>query len=122
MADIATPNLPSRSFEKTQSFYKALGFDTKWCDDEWLILESGSLVLEFFPHPNIDPATSWFSCCLRFDDVDAFYSKILSAGIDEKATGWPRAHPPKRESWGGYVGALIDPDGTLLRLISKQSG
>jgi uncharacterized glyoxalase superfamily protein PhnB len=29
-------------------------------------------------------------------------------------------HPPKREPWGGLVGALIDPDGNLLRLIQES--
>jgi len=33
--------------------------------------------------------------------------------------GWPRLHRPTVEEWGGKVGALIDPDGTLLRLIQE---
>lgn len=30
-----------------------------------------------------------------------------------------RLHPPREEDWGGRVGALIDPDGTLLRLVQN---
>jgi hypothetical protein len=57
---------------------------------------------------------------LRLDDVGAFYSTIIASGIPEKTTGWPRAHPPTIEPWGGLVGALIDIDGSLLRLVQEQ--
>jgi ketosteroid isomerase-like protein len=65
MSDVATPNLPSRDFERTSEFYVALGFTEVWRDEGWMILKHGDLTLEFFPHPELDPLTSWFSCCLR---------------------------------------------------------
>jgi catechol 2,3-dioxygenase-like lactoylglutathione lyase family enzyme len=113
----ATPNLPSRDFAATERFYAALGFSRQWRDEDWMILERGGLMLEFFPHPDLDPATSWFSCCLRLEDIDAFYATCRAAGIPERETGAPRLHPPRCESSGGRMGALIDLDGTLLRLI-----
>lgn len=118
MTDNATPNLPSRDFEKTSRFYAALGFTEGWRDKGWMILKLGNLTLEFFPHPALDPLTSWFSCCLRLDDLDSFYATCKGAGLSE-ASSYPRLHPPKVEPWGGRVGALIDPDGTLLRLIQN---
>ena len=120
MADLASPNLPSRNFETTSLFYAKLGFAETWRDDGWMILKRDGLLLEFFPHPGLDPATSWFSCCFRLADVGAFFDEVLAAGIPEQATGWPRAHRPKREAWGGTVGALIDPDGSLIRLIQTN--
>jgi hypothetical protein len=30
-----------------------------------------------------------------------------------------RSLRPKREAWGGIVGAIIDPDGTLVRIIQN---
>jgi hypothetical protein len=119
MTDHATPNLPSRDFDVTERFYAALGFTRRWRDEGWMILERGSIVLEFFPFPDLDPATSGFSCCLRLDDVDAFHAVCKGAGVPESRTGWPRLHPPEREAWGGRVGALVDPDCTLLRLIGS---
>jgi catechol 2,3-dioxygenase-like lactoylglutathione lyase family enzyme len=119
MSDFSTPNLPSRDFEATAVFYAALGFETGWHDSGWMILKRGALTLEFFPNPELDPRTSWFSCCLRLDDLDSFYEVCKSAGIPERTTGHPRLHAPKLEDWGGRVGALIDPDGTLLRLIQN---
>jgi catechol 2,3-dioxygenase-like lactoylglutathione lyase family enzyme len=119
MSDAATPNLPSRDFEMTSQFYSALGFAESWRDKGWMILKRGNLTLEFFPHPKLDPLTSWFSCCLRLDDLDAFYAICKDAGIPEGYKGHPRLHPPRIESWGGRIGALIDPDGTLVRLIQN---
>lgn len=119
MSDSATANLPSRDFEATARFYAALGLVETWRDDHWMILRRGGLVLEFFPHPDLDPKASWFSCCLRLDDLDAFFAVCKAAGIPEGRVGAPRLHAPKLESWGGRVGALLDADGTLLRLIQN---
>lgn len=115
----STPNLPSRDFEATAQFYHTLGFETTWRDDGWMILKRDTIVLEFFPHPELDPLTSWFSCCLRLDDLDAFYAVCLAADIPEGSTGAPRLHKPELEASGLRIGALIDPDGTLLRLIQN---
>ncbi len=117
--DRATPNLPSRDFGATSDFYATLGFEQSWRDAGWMILRRGDLALEFFSYPDLDPATSSFGTCLRLDDLDGFYRAAVAAGIPEGTGGRPGLHPPKREHWGGIVGALIDPDGTLLRLIQN---
>jgi catechol 2,3-dioxygenase-like lactoylglutathione lyase family enzyme len=119
MADNATPNLPARDHEKTKQFYSTLGFVATWQDEHWMILRCGELVLEFFHHASLQPEQSWFSCCLRLDDLDEFVAKCQSAGIPVTTQGWPRLHLPKQEAWGGHMGALIDIDGTLLRLIQN---
>ena len=119
MTDHATPTLPSRDFETTSRFYAALGFMENWRDHGWMILTRGNLTLEFFPHPELDPYTSSFSCCLRLDDLDAFYQACKAAGVSESCTGQPRLHPPKVEGSGMRIGALVDPDGTLIRLIQN---
>ena len=119
MTDIATPNLPSRDFEKTSHFYAALGFSESWRDPGWMILRRGNLTLEFFPYPDLDPKASSFGCCLRLDDLDSFYTACKDAGLPESHKGHPRLHPPRVEPWGGRVAALLDPDGTLIRLIQN---
>ena len=119
MSDAATPNLPSRDFRRTSLFYAALGFAETWRDKGWMILKRGNLTLEFFPHPGLDPSTSWFSCCLWLDDLDSFYEICTDAGLAEGTMGQPRLHPPEEEPWGGRVAVLVDPDGTLVRLIQN---
>ena len=117
--DHATPNLPSRDFEATSSFYSQLGFEQGWRDDDWMILNRGELTLEFFPHPDLNPAESYFSCCLRLDDMSALYQSCKEAGLPEQGSGIPRLHPPKQEDSGLTIAYMIDPDGTLLRLIQN---
>lgn len=117
--DRSTPNLPSRDFDATSRFYSRLGFGEVWRDGNWMILERGDLTLEFFPHPDLKPADSWFSCCLRLDDLAAFYRACIDAGVSESREGHPRLHPPKREESGLTMAALIDSDGTLLRFIQN---
>ena len=119
MADRATPNLPSRDLAATTAFYARLGFAEECRDTGWLILRRGGVTLEFFSFAELDPAASSFSCCLRLDDVDAFFETCQAAGLPVAAHGWPRLHTPKLERSGLRIGALIDLDGSLLRLIAN---
>ena len=119
MTDHATPNLPSRDFELTAKFYGGLGFEQGWRDDGWMILTRGALKLEFFPFPDLDPLTSSFSCCLRLDDLDAFHAVCKAAGVPERRGELPRLQAPMLEHSGLRIGYLIDPDGTLLRLVQN---
>lgn len=119
VGDRATPNLASRDFAATSAFYARLGFVEQYRDDGWMILARGQVVLEFFPFPDLDPATSAFSSCLRLDDVDSFVQVCVEAGVPVGEQGWPRLHLPKREASGLRIGALLDPDANLLRLIAN---
>ncbi len=119
LESFATPNLPSRDYALTEIFYQALGFETTWHDTNWMIMESGGLMLEFFKYVDLDPLTGSFSCCLRLADLDSFYQLCLTAGIPENQTGFPRIHAPKLEHSGMTIGYLVDLDGTLLRLVQN---
>ena len=119
MVDRATPNLPSRDLDATAVFYAALGFATTYSNPGWLILERGGLLLEFFPDPGHDPATTAAGCCLRVDDLDGLYAACVAAGLPETHLGWPRLHPPKVEDSGMRIGYLVDADGVLLRLVQN---
>ena len=117
--DRATPNLPSRNFDATEDFYRALGFERSWRDSGWMILELGLLTLEFFPYPDLDPATSSFGSCLRLDELDAFVETCRNAEVPLVDTGWPRLSRPRMEHSGMRIGYLVDPDGSLLRLVEN---
>src|ERR1700712_983327 len=119
MPDTATPNLPSRDFTATAAFYARLGFKEVFRDEGWMILTRDQVMLEFFPFPDLDPDASSFGCCLRLDDVDAFYRVGHGPGLPESTRGFPRLHPPRLEESGLRIGALVDPEGTLLRLIEN---
>src|SRR3954454_4816777 len=119
MANLATPNLPTRDMARSAAFYESLGFSVEYRAEDWMILKGHGLTLEFFPYPDLDPATSSFSCCLRLDDVDAFYATCQRAGIAEATTGWARLHPPQRQPFRLWIGALIHPDFPPLGLVQN---
>ena len=84
-----------------------------------MILRRGSLTIEFFPYPDLDPLQSSFGCCLRLDELTRFYGACKAAGLREAHTGIPRLAPPRVEPSGLLIGYLVDPDGSLLRLVQN---
>jgi hypothetical protein len=84
-----------------------------------MILRRGDLMVEFFPYPDLDSYSNSFSCCLRLDDLDTFYDACRGAGLPEARTGIPRLVPPRVEASGLRIAYLVDPHGTLLRLIQN---
>jgi catechol 2,3-dioxygenase-like lactoylglutathione lyase family enzyme len=116
MTDRITANLPAKDFEETARFYGALGFNVDFRDEGWMIMSRGTLELEFFPHPDIKPYESWFSACVRVDDVNALHAEWSKASLPLQ--GIPRLTPPQDEEWGHRMFALVDPNGSLLRCMS----
>jgi catechol 2,3-dioxygenase-like lactoylglutathione lyase family enzyme len=119
MTDHAVPNLPSRDFDETISFYGTFGFERVYRDRGWLILRRGELRLEFFLFPDLVPEAGSFMCSVRVDDVDDLYLQIKAAGVEEKTVGYPRLHPVELQPWGQRAGFLVDLDGTQLNLIEN---
>lgn len=120
MADEATPNLPARDFAKTAAFYAKLGFEEDYRSEGWMILSRGAATLEFFPYTDLDPYQSAFSCCVRLDDLDAMMAQVQASDVPNARVGIPRYHPPALDPSGLTIAYLVDPDGTLLRLIQND--
>ncbi|MET0811853.1 MAG: VOC family protein [Microbacterium sp.] len=120
-ADRAVPNLPSRSFDETITFYRGFGFEERFRDGGWLILERDGMELEFFLAPEHDPYSSWFMTSVRVDDLDGLYAAVRASGVPERDTGIPRLVPVALQEWGQRAGFLIDPDGTQLHLIENAN-
>ena len=117
--DRAQPNLPSRDLAITRSFYERFGFREQYRDHRWMILQRGSIQLEFFAHPDVDPLTSGFQCTVRVEDLDELWGAVRESGVPIGRVGHPRLHPPRLEASGLRIGYLIDPDGTQLTLIQS---
>ena len=112
-----TANLPSRDFEATERFYAGLGFSTDYRADNWLILSRDDMPVEFFPHPELDPKESWFSACMRLDDIDALHAEWASQGIAMEGDGFPRIGTPFTLDGAPRMFTLHDPDGSLWRVL-----
>ena len=120
MADRATPNLPSADFDRTAAFYAALGFESGFRDDGWMILHRGPITLEFFPH-DVDPLKSIASCCIRVRDLDRLYDAFSSVGLSDGCWATPRIGAPDEEVPGLRIFYMVDPDGNLIRCLQDRS-
>ena len=113
----AAPILPSRDFERSAEFYERLGFTVASIyqpPDAYLILRKRDLALHFFPHFDLDPTSSYAGCYIRVADVDAWYECARNAGLGP--AGIPRLVALSDRPWGMREFAIIDPDGSLLRI------
>lgn len=120
-ADRITANLPSRDFSATADFYGMLGFEILFRDEGWMILTRGPMWLEFFPHPDLVPAQSWFSACIRTDDLEALRLSWTNLDLPKDPMGRPRDLEIIGGDGAPRFFAMIDPDGSLLRCIDNGS-
>jgi catechol 2,3-dioxygenase-like lactoylglutathione lyase family enzyme len=116
MNDRVTANLPARNLDETAEFYAKLGFQPSFKDEGWMVLRRGPLEIEFFPLPELDPYTSFASCCIRVSELDALHHDFALAGLP--AQGIPRLTAPANKPWGLREFAVVDPNGSLIRCIS----
>lgn len=119
MTDRITANLPARDMDATAAFYAALGFAPTWKDAGWMILQRGTLELEFFSHPGIDRGSSWFSACIRVDDPDALHAAWSQLNLPTDPAAIPRITGFFTPGDAPRMFALVDPDGSLLRVMGN---
>ena len=114
--DIAIPQLPSRSIERTLAFYHKLGFEGEIVSPagDYAIACRGSLEIHFFLHRSLVPEESSFGCYFRVVDVDAVFESFSAAGLPHR--GIPRISGPENKPWGMREFAVIDEDGSLIRV------
>jgi catechol 2,3-dioxygenase-like lactoylglutathione lyase family enzyme len=120
MTDRAVPNLPSRDLAATAAFYGGFGFRELHRDENWLVLRSGDLQLEFFPKHDLEPRGHDFGCCLRVADLAGLHEAVCAAGVPQEGNGRPSVRPITTQPWGQQMSTLLDPDGNLLRMIADD--
>ncbi|KIN64391.1 Bleomycin resistance protein [Sulfitobacter noctilucicola] len=119
--DRVTANLPSRDFDRTCAFYGLLGFDPLYRDDGWLILRRGTMEVEFFAHPDLVLAESWFSACIRVDDLDGLRTSWHALDLPDDPMDRPRDLTIQGGDGKPRFFVLIDCDGSLIRCIDNGS-
>lgn len=120
MTDRITANPPSRDFAATALFFGRLGFVQDYLDEGWMILSREALELEFFRHPELQPQKSWFSACIRVDDPDVLLVEWQRLGLSDDPGEIPRLTGFFKSGDAPRMFALVDPDGSLLRVIDNR--
>jgi hypothetical protein len=113
---MAIPLLPSRSMAKTLAFYQRLGFTGRILGEgnAYAILERGSVEIHFFLHEDLVPAESAFGCYIRVLDVEPIHREMATAQLPQR--GIPRMDALAIKPWGMKEFAVVDEDGSLLRI------
>ncbi len=113
--EYAVPLLPSRDLDRTMAFYERLGFAVRRdAHEPYLIARRGGWELHFFHFPDLDPTTSSFMCFLWTADAGLF-AAWQTLGLP--TAGIPRLQFVRNDVMRGFSEfAVIDPDGTLLRI------
>lgn len=119
MSEVITANLPASDFDRTEAFYTRLGFETRFRNDGWMIMGFDDTQVEFFPHPKIDPNASWFSACLRSDDIETLHARFAKAGLPTEKAATPRLTEIFKLDTAPRMFALVDEDGSLWRVLDE---
>lgn len=70
--------------------------------------------IHFFKHTELDPYGSSAGCYIRVSDVDPFYQACVRQAWPSQ--GIPRLDPLENKPWGLREFAVVDPDGSLIRI------
>lgn len=116
MTDKAIPQLPAISMERTIVFYERLGFGLRSVSlgGDYAIANRGNLEIHFFLHQAVDPSESAFGCYFRVVNADLLYSEFHSLGLPTE--GIPRITTIEDKPWGMREFAIIDENGSLIRI------
>jgi catechol 2,3-dioxygenase-like lactoylglutathione lyase family enzyme len=120
---VAIPILPACDLKATRAFYERLGFLTAgWWPKEfggYAILTKGDLTMHFFAYADLSPLESYAQCYWRVKDVDALHAECSEVGLPR--VGTPRLEAVEDKPWGMREFAIVDPNGTLIRVGQQRT-
>ncbi|WP_217195979.1 bleomycin resistance protein [Streptomyces buecherae] len=123
MTETTTPVFPCPSIPETLDFYRALGFEVSFeqtSPNPYAVVQRGAIALHFFGMRRHDPATSYSTCVISTDAVDALHAAFragLRAAYGRVPTrGIPRIGPLRDTTYGVRQFLVTDPGGNCLRI------
>ncbi|MFE0688489.1 bleomycin resistance protein [Streptomyces xiamenensis] len=129
MTEKTIPLLTCPAIAPVAEFYTALGFAVTFEQHSpyaYLVVERGTVELQFFGMKNFDPAASLGGCYILTDEVDALH-EIFRAGLKETygkvpTRGIPRIGPLKDMAYGVRQFLMTDPGGNSIRVGQPTGG
>lgn len=106
----------TNNLDQLTSFYKdTLGLTLHSMHRDFVTFRYGEMKLNLGLHsqvegPNKDPYRIMVH--LGTNDIRAVYEQLSSQDVIF-------IRPPERESWGGWVGTFLDPDGNILQILQQ---
>jgi hypothetical protein len=109
------PGFPVRDLEVAFAHYRRLGFTTRVYEgDGYGFLTRDDVELHLGVVPDVDNKGAKHSAYLFVDDADALAAEWRAAGVE--------VHEPVDTEWGQHEGAVVDPDGNVIRFGSPMVG
>ena len=110
------PFVPASDFERSISFYRALGFEVAWSSDSLAYIRLGdtSFLLQAFDEPGF---AGNYVMHLLVENVDDWHAHVVAAHVAE-SYGVDVAQPEDRP-WGMRDFTLHDPSGVLWRIAQN---
>jgi catechol 2,3-dioxygenase-like lactoylglutathione lyase family enzyme len=107
----AAPILPVRDLSVSLAFYERLGFATReYHGGGYGFAKRDRAEIHLGVVPGNRPSGAGHSAYLWVDDADALAREWRTAGLD--------VNMPEDTEWGQHEGAVVDPDGNVLRFGS----
>jgi catechol 2,3-dioxygenase-like lactoylglutathione lyase family enzyme len=116
-AEACRPFLPAKDFDRSRTFYEALGFE-KLLDSDVAIFRvgKGAFILQRYYQ---EEWAENFMMQLMVDDLDAWWAHIEA--LDLPATfGVKPPKAPAMQPWGLRVAYLRDPSGVLWHIAQRR--
>lgn len=117
MSTRVAPILPVKDLAGTLAYYRGLGFGTReWPGGGYGFLTFEGVEIHLGVDPDLGtPGRPRAAAYLFVEDADALAQTWLASGGD--------VHLPEDTEWGQHEGALVDPDGNVIRFGSPvQAG
>lgn len=123
MAETMIPLLPCHELDETLDFYKAVGFDVTFYQkspNAFAVVRRDAMELQFFRLKGYDPQTSYSTCYVVTDRVDALH-EAFRAGLKQTlgripTRGLPRIGTVRDMSYGVRQFLMSDPAGNCVRI------
>lgn len=116
MLNSICPIFPSTNFDRTSAFYEQLGFRVAsiYEAEGYLIISRDEVELHFFRAESNNPKESQHGAFVRVEDARKLSDEFERLSLPNE--GIPRFGRAEDKPWGVCELAIIDPDGTLLRV------